>query len=1577
MAIFTGLNISNYLSDVDNKSQSLRNLGLDRRDFNRIRGLNEVITTDQLHMLSGLDEDYEKTSYSLYRSAVTINNELKNIGDFTEGLDFNVRLNNQLRAGAIKYKYISHSASGATTNKSADISTSRVSSWSQFSPGGPIFYGADVNVKGDTANNETIVQLEDIVFTGNITPKRFAAEVPTETITVNVNGTDRELYTMRNIPVKFDGYFRSGTITYRIDDTTILPTVNFIDLPAYPQGVPINGTANTANNTATYSRSVTPSDKTIELYYRPAGIEELTLSPINMTKLPNVILPNLRKIDLRNNLLPAFPDFFNISGGNLSTPATNSNGTDFREVIMSGNPFYKETQDDPTKTAHEQLKNRLTASVQKLEISGCFSDSTPIDISLLKAGGGNINFVSSQLKNFTMSAKNDTGTVSMTDTGTTPKVNPATLESYVVDHQGYSTISHSVVSAPSLLSANFTHCGRLSSAEHANNTPGAVVSFASTELKSVNLSHTEVPVVDMSGKAKLESYTHTSSEGFGQPASGSFDGFFTGCIKLKTINLDSTYAGANTQTVFQNLPELTAVNLKNTRMKGKMTPGTFNGTTKLQTFRCTGGLFESEAGVNNFFGNSFVDVDNPEPSGDVGVPFEGGYYAGKMLGDSNEEYYLIVCDKAHEVTKSRYKINPSQGGDGTQGIADVRTGLDNTQAEYGTDIDYDAAKYALDLTANLALTTGYDDWYIPAQNELELMYRNFKPTNTVNDVNSGNNPHSVPSYTATYSNNGNNPQNPVRTSLADFQAGGSQAFESTPGSDKVLNSTFDTSANWQTFHGATTSPGFTSGLLNVLQDTTGTGSEGTTGNVADSIIGNAGIFQTLTLPAGTYDVDFDVQSATYETTSSGSFVEGQSYKIVTVGSVGDTYVPAANINFATDTINIPNHGYTANTIVTVNQQGAGLEPLTVSGNHYVKVVDSDNITLSSSLGGTDVDFSIAYDSYTINITGSSGTDHYIISGSDSGGSVSGNDPQITADVGDTLTFDNGVVSQHPLRIMSDKTVVASISDVSAGGATDATDNELIFSSPHGFTDGDEVTATTSSFYADVDNGESYFVDVVDSTTLKLNTDSGLGSGTVVDIDATNTSAASGVSLTLTKTGTVQAFGVSGNATATVTFTPPAPGTYYYQCSNHASMVGEIVVIAKNGPKNINLVYALNENWQQVGNSGTPTVGDTFTMDATEAATTSNGATLPSGAQVRVFSSDATEDDFVYGSVTTGSDPKLGIDISQFSYRVSNGQITTTNPKFTLSAETDLHIKLEAYSANFVANRASITSRDGYYWSSTESSADQTQGIAQSFISGEQIDVAKTDTYYVRPVRRVNVASGTQQEVEYSSALFEPCKGELTTFELKGQGRETDTPEANIRGKLPDLSFLESISTFTITDTQLQGLIPNFEISTQLSTLTLSNNKFTGLFSLKNQNVKKVSVNHNELTGVSSLDAPLMWFFDASHNDIIGTVPNFDLCPEIQQINLSNNGLTGFLASTIVSNLELRKLNLQNNNLTEGTARRILQDLKDNYNAGNTNKVTLNLKLNPAVSESRLLGYSDAISNINFLRSKGWTLSFNP
>lgn len=148
-----------------------------------------------------------------------------------------------------------------------------------------------------------------------------------------------------------------------------------------------------------------------------------------------------------------------------------------------------------------------------------------------------------------------------------------------------------------------------------------------------------------------------------------------------------------------------------------------------------------------------------------GTAIEGGYYAGKIKVGV-QTFALIVAPK--ETTgNALYKVSGNTADAGTNSLSD---GLTNSNSI--NNADHPAAQYCRSLT-----TGGYSDWYLPSRDELEICYRNLKPTTDANNTSTSNNTsgngfnsNSDPAGAAYTSGN------PTRTTVAAFMSGGGQDF---------------------------------------------------------------------------------------------------------------------------------------------------------------------------------------------------------------------------------------------------------------------------------------------------------------------------------------------------------------------------------------------------------------------------------------------------------------------------------------------------------------------------------------------------------------------------------------------------------------------------------------------------------------------------------------------------------------------------------------------------------------------------------------------------------------------------------
>jgi hypothetical protein len=145
----------------------------------------------------------------------------------------------------------------------------------------------------------------------------------------------------------------------------------------------------------------------------------------------------------------------------------------------------------------------------------------------------------------------------------------------------------------------------------------------------------------------------------------------------------------------------------------------------------------------------------------IGTPFEGGFLAG-LFRLNGSTYAMIVSPKAQgELEEAAW----GPYGENIPGAQSYNDGLANTQAMAKAGSDLARWMLALDIG-------GFSDWYLPSCDELEIIYRNLKPTAYSNYVyRHGENPSSVP-VGYPYTEN-----SPTQTAVEAFRHGGAEALE--------------------------------------------------------------------------------------------------------------------------------------------------------------------------------------------------------------------------------------------------------------------------------------------------------------------------------------------------------------------------------------------------------------------------------------------------------------------------------------------------------------------------------------------------------------------------------------------------------------------------------------------------------------------------------------------------------------------------------------------------------------------------------------------------------------------------------
>jgi hypothetical protein len=202
--------------------------------------------------------------------------------------------------------------------------------------------------------------------------------------------------------------------------------------------------------------------------------------------------------------------------------------------------------------------------------------------------------------------------------------------------------------------------------------------------------------------------------------------------------------------------------------------------------------------ATNAYGSGPVSAASNSATPDIafGTALGGGFYAGKIIL-SGVTYRIITAPRATgEAANLRFSNGP-QPSDATITLNDGAT----SSAAMNNAV-YEGAFFCEGLTIG-----GYTDWYMPARDELELCYRNLKPTTDANATGARTiSPYTYPQGNDVAGNtmgtNLNSSPNgagytsgvPARTTATAFIAGGSEAFQTA--SLYLTSSSSDTNKYW-------------------------------------------------------------------------------------------------------------------------------------------------------------------------------------------------------------------------------------------------------------------------------------------------------------------------------------------------------------------------------------------------------------------------------------------------------------------------------------------------------------------------------------------------------------------------------------------------------------------------------------------------------------------------------------------------------------------------------------------------------------------------------------------------------------
>ena len=412
--VLFGLKVSFNFSDIESKTSALRNLGLDIRDLNVIRGIadNNVSKVD-LQNISGLDVNLTRYLDRLQSDTARYNGLVSDLAGYQYITKGNLEAFGPVSGGAIRYKYIPNDGGinqNADNLKYGDISTSRVSSWSsatsdETNTQQAISYGGSVQVKGklmlgqnvnfDPQSSECLLNVLDTPE-----PIRFATEIPTDIIEIKFNGTEQYMYAMRGIPFIFTTAFKKIAmdftyVPFTASGETQRPIYTFTATDDSEPEIYSKPSANAAFISRLRFNSQSYKERDIRVYFPPGNITKIVGNKINLRYLPAAKFLALQSISITSNLLDEMPDWRTINyvydkgdPQDINTPLeyqqslSNGPGSDYNEpgqsltvMNVNKNKFYLSEDEDQVRfgtNVVERLPSRLTS----LNVQGCYRENT-------------------------------------------------------------------------------------------------------------------------------------------------------------------------------------------------------------------------------------------------------------------------------------------------------------------------------------------------------------------------------------------------------------------------------------------------------------------------------------------------------------------------------------------------------------------------------------------------------------------------------------------------------------------------------------------------------------------------------------------------------------------------------------------------------------------------------------------------------------------------------------------------------------------------------------------------------------------------------------------------------------------------------------------------------------------------------------------------------------------------------------------------------------------------------------------------------------------------------------------------
>ena len=414
-----GLRITNKLTDVEDAEEVLSNLRLELDDLDVIRGsLDAGASRGDFINFSRLSKPIFKTLDRFYEDIKSYEAVVLDRASISSILFGNLTISGRLDGSSIRYRYRyvdPDDSSVVPEYRIADISTSRVSSWSSTDPDATdpdlsiqakarISYGGQVGIVTNTKPDDDPINKAHLVFgsqsdvTGisgkprlqtSLIPqeKEFEAERPTHTVTVDLDGTAVQMYAMKGIPLIFEGTFRNLSATVKIyKDGSIRPSWKIVEVDN-PNAFLNFENVLSSNDSNLNFKSSSSKTRFIQFYYNPFFIRRITLRSANIEALPNAVLDRMDLLNLENNAIKNMPD--------LKTFAPKMLNLNMRRNPLNNSEDPNERRLNSAVLA--KMPDRLTTLTFGSTFYGSINDGTTATASLiyerfkLPADGGNAN----------------------------------------------------------------------------------------------------------------------------------------------------------------------------------------------------------------------------------------------------------------------------------------------------------------------------------------------------------------------------------------------------------------------------------------------------------------------------------------------------------------------------------------------------------------------------------------------------------------------------------------------------------------------------------------------------------------------------------------------------------------------------------------------------------------------------------------------------------------------------------------------------------------------------------------------------------------------------------------------------------------------------------------------------------------------------------------------------------------------------------------------------------------------------------------------------------------------------------